>query len=155
MDVYLGLGSNLGDRRRNILDAVDMLDDFFGVGHDALSTLIETEPWGFDSDDKFLNAVVRYDAEVPRGTDMEDFCISLLDACKDIEVKLGRTDLPEYDMEGRRHYSSRTIDIDILTVGDFEMRTERLTIPHPLMTERDFVMVPLSEICKGQVHLEV
>lgn len=146
MDVYLGLGSNLGDRKGNILAAVGHLDEFFGAKHAALSSLVETEPWGFESGNKFLNAVVRYEMNLPGGTDMEDFCISLLDACKEIEAGLGRTGLPEYDVEGRRVYRSRTIDIDILTVGDFEMKTDRLIIPHPLMHERDFVMIPFAQI---------
>lgn len=148
-EVYLGLGSNLGDRKKNILEALEYLNKFFGMEYSALSSLIETDPWGFESENKFLNAVVRYDVDVPRGTNMEDFCSSLLDECKYIEAESGRIGLPEYDIDGRRVYRSRTIDVDILTVGDFEMSTARLTIPHPLMHERKFVMVPLSEICKG------
>ncbi len=144
--VYLGLGSNLGDRRRNILEAVEKLDGFFGTGHSAMSSLMETEPWGFESEDWFLNAAVRFDADIPCGTDMRVFCHSLLDRCKAIEAEMGRTGSPEYGPDGRRIYRSRTIDIDILTVGDVRISDERLTIPHPLMHERDFVMVPLSEI---------
>ena len=70
IDLYLGLGSNLGDRRGNLLEALKRLDAGLGVSHDAVSDFVETEPWGFDSDDRFLNAVVRYALDVPCGTDM-------------------------------------------------------------------------------------
>lgn len=146
MDVYLGLGSNLGDRKGNILAAVGHLDEFFGAKHAALSSLMETEPWGFECEDKFVNAVVKYSVAVPDGTCMSAFCHSVLDACKGIEAKMGRTGGPEYDGYGKRIYRSRIIDIDILTVGDFRIKDETLEIPHPLMEERDFVMKPLSEI---------
>lgn len=146
VSIYLGLGSNLGDRKRNILEAVVRLDKFFGVGYSALSSLIETEPWGFESEDKFVNAAVRYDVDVPHGTDMKEFSYSVLRTCKSIEKELGRTGSPEYDAEGKRVYRSRTIDIDILAAGDFEINESNLTIPHPRMQERDFVMIPLREI---------
>lgn len=144
--MYLGLGSNLGDRESNVLEAVRRLDKFFGIGYAALSSLIETVPWGFESDDMFVNAAVKYIVEVPRGTDMKEFCHSILDACKDIEAIMGRTGNPEFDKDGKRIYRSRTIDIDILLVGDVRMKDMTLEIPHPLMEERDFVMKPLSEI---------
>lgn len=147
VDIYLGLGSNMGDRHENVLESVRRLDVLFGRGYDALSSLIETEPWGFEADTGFVNAVVRYKADVPRGT-ADGFCLSLLDGVKRIEAEMGRTGTPEYDPEGRRIYRSRIIDIDILLVGDYRMDDVRLTIPHPLMQERDFVMIPLREILR-------
>ncbi len=156
--IYIGIGSNQGDRRENILQAVEALDAYFGRPHDALSNIIETEPWGFESEDKFLNAVVRYRVDVPRGTcaggEEERACgreeaYRLLDECKRIEAELGRGGAPRYDKEGRRLYESRPIDLDILLFGDLEMDEERLTIPHPLMQERDFVMIPLRELMGG------
>ena len=137
---YLGLGSNAGDRLSNIERAVKMLGAAEGITVDKVSDIIETEPWGFTAEEKFLNCVVRIvvAADVtPSG---------LLDLCKRIERTLGRDDSPEYDASGGRIYHSRTIDVDILLFGRERLRTDRLTIPHPLMKERDFVMVPLQEI---------
>lgn len=144
--LYLGLGSNLGDRRHNLLEAVRCLDMAFAVNHDALSSFVETEPWGFDSDDIFLNAAVRYRLSVPRGTSMNAFAHEILRKCKSVEAEMGRTGKPEYDSDGRRIYRSRIIDIDILLLGDFRIDDSDLKIPHPLMAERDFVMIPLREI---------
>ena len=70
----------------------------------------------------------------------------ILETCKDIERKLGRTGEPEYDADGKRIYSSRPIDIDILLFGNHKIDCQELTVPHKLMYERDFVMTPLKEI---------
>lgn len=144
--LYLGLGSNLGDRRQNLLDAVKRLDMAFAVHYDALSDFVQTEPWGFESDDLFLNAAVRYRLSVPRGTCMNAFAHEILRKCKAVEAEMGRTGKPEYDSEGKRIYRSRVIDIDILLLGDFRIDDNDLKIPHPFMRERDFVMIPLRQI---------
>lgn len=144
--LYLGLGSNLGDRRQNLLDAVRRLDKAFAVHYDALSDFVRTEPWGFESDDLFLNAAVRYRLSVPRGTCMNVFAHEILRICKAVETEMGRTGKPEYDSEGKRIYRSRVIDIDILLLGDFRIDDNDLKIPHPFMRERDFVMIPLRQI---------
>lgn len=143
--VYFSLGSNLGDRRKNILEAVRLMGERFsemeGVVREpvALSSLIETEPWGFESENKFLNAAVRFD--------LSSSPHDILVAIKSIERRLGRkTKSPAYDTEGRRIYSSRPIDIDILLYGDEKIETRDLIIPHPRMHERDFVLIPLREI---------
>ena len=149
-DLYLSLGTNIGDRKANLDEALSMLDGTLGVHYDKVSSFIETEPWGFECDDRFVNAVVRYRLDVPRGTDICSLCYSILHKCKEIEVLMGRTGNPEYDENGNRVYRSRIIDIDILRFGDFEMNEDDLKIPHPLMYERDFVMVPLMEICNGK-----
>lgn len=146
IDLYLGLGSNLGDRRGNLLEALKRLDAGLGVSHDAVSDFVETEPWGFDSDDRFLNAVVRYALDVPCGTDMPRFAHDILDLCKSVEKEMGRTGGPEYDADGNRIYHSRIIDIDILLFGDLHIDDDDLKIPHPLMQKRDFVMVPLRQV---------
>ena len=136
-DVYLSLGSNLGDRRANIDEALRRLDKAVGRPYDALSSIIETPSWGFDGPD-FLNCVVRYHtARRPE---------TLLKICKRIERAMGRRGAPEYDTEGRRIYRDRPIDIDILLCGDERVDTPELQIPHPLMHEREFVMRPLAEI---------
>ena len=136
-DVYLSLGSNQGDRQARIDEALRRLDKAVGRPYDALSSVIETPAWGFDGP-PFLNCVVRYrTARRPE---------TLLKICKRIERAMGRRGAPEYDADGRRIYRDRPIDIDILLYGDLSVETPELTIPHPLMREREFVMRPLAEI---------
>ena len=141
IDLYLGLGSNLGDRRENLLDAIGRLERAFGKECDRVSSFIETEPWGFESEHPFLNAAVRLATVLtPR---------QLLLVTQEIERELGRTAKSSDGI-----YHDRVIDIDILTYDDVELdetflhegRTLTLHIPHPLMKERDFVMVPLRQI---------
>lgn len=146
VDVYLGLGTNLGDRESNLRQALESLDDAFGTRCSALSDFHETEPWGFESNERFLNAVVRYTLPVPHGTSRPVYARNVLDICKSIERSMGRTGFPEYGPDGKRIYHSRLIDIDILLIGDWHINEQDLIIPHPLMKERDFVMIPLSEI---------
>ena len=98
VEVYLGLGTNIGDRKANLDEALDRLDTLLGCHYSALSGFVETEPWGFFSDGKFLN---------------------------------------------------RIIDIDILMIGDWIIDEPDLKVPHPLMRERDFVMIPLRQIASG------
>ncbi len=136
-DVYLSLGSNQGDRQARIDEALRRLDKAVGRPYDALSSVIETPAWGFDGP-PFLNCVVRYrTARRPE---------TLLKICKRIERAMGRRGAPEYGADGRRIYRDRPIDIDILLYGDLSVDTPELTIPHPLMREREFVMRPLAEI---------
>ena len=136
-DVYLSLGSNQGDRQARIDEALRRLDKAVGRPYDALSSVIETPAWGFDGP-PFLNCVVRYrTARRPE---------TLLRICKRIERAMGRRGAPEYGADGRRIYRDRPIDIDILLYGDLSVDTPELTIPHPLMREREFVMRPLAEI---------
>lgn len=146
VETYLGIGTNLGDRKANILYALKMLDAALGVQSTALSPLFESEPWGFSSPDRFLNCAVRYD------TDMGPH--EILEICKDIEARMGRNvAAPEFDGNGRRIYRSRIIDIDILLYGQGRISLPDLAIPHPLMRERDFVMVPLSAIVSDDTRL--
>ncbi len=144
--LYLGLGSNQGDRRQNIENAISMLNVELKTPYTAVSSFIETEPWGFDSDEKFINAVVMYELDLPEGYNAEAEGLMILEKCKDIERRMGRSGGPVYDEKGERVYSSRPIDIDILLLGDSRIDCEELTVPHKLMYERDFVMVPLNEI---------
>ncbi len=144
--LYLGLGSNQGDRRRNIEDAVSLLNIELKTPYRAISSFIETEPWGFESDEKFINAVVLYELDLQEGYNAEAEGLMILEKCKDIERRMGRTGEPEYDERGERVYRSRVIDIDILLLGDDNIDCEELTVPHKLMYERDFVMVPLREV---------
>ena len=158
--VYLSLGSNLGNRRQNIRRAIVMIGDLIG-SVDRQSTLLETEPWGFSSDHKFLNACVKVHTLLsPR---------EVLQQAHIIEHRLGRVrklpDEPSADdhddsrntisEDVHRAYADRPIDIDILLYDDLIVREPDLTIPHPLMLERDFVMIPLREIVDDEDVLPI
>ena len=135
--VYFSLGTNQGDRRAQIEEALRRLDSAIGKHYEALSSIVETPAWGFEGPD-FLNCVVCYrTARQPR---------TLLRICKRIERAMGRREHLEYDAEGRRIYHDRPIDIDILLYGDERIDQPDLQIPHPLMWQRDFIMGPLREI---------
>jgi 2-amino-4-hydroxy-6-hydroxymethyldihydropteridine diphosphokinase len=146
VDLYLSLGSNQGDRAGNIEKALSLLNIELKTPYKALSSLIETDPWGFESDEKFINAAVLYQLHLPKGYNPEAEGLMILEICKDIERRLGRKGGPVYDEMGERVYSSRPIDIDILLFGDNKIDCPELTVPHKLMHERDFVMIPLNEI---------
>ncbi len=136
----------MGDRRKNIEDAISCLNIELGTPYKAVSSFIETEPWGFESDAKFINAAVLYELDLPKGYNPEAQGLMILEICKDIERKMGRTEPPKYDEKGERIYASRPIDIDILLLGDNKIDCPELTVPHRLMYEREFVMIPLREI---------
>ena len=93
-----------------------------------------------------MNAAVLYELELKKGYNPEAEGLMILETCKDIERRLGRRGTPQYDDDGKRIYSDRTIDIDILLFGDNKIDCEELTVPHKFMYDRDFVMVPLKEI---------
>lgn len=146
VDLYLSLGSNQGDRRKNIDDAISLLNIELGTPYKRISSLLETKPWGFDSEEMFLNAAVMYELDLPKGYNPEAEGLLILEICKSIERRLGRKGDPQYDERGDRIYTDRPIDIDILLFGDNKVDCEELTVPHKLMWEREFVMVPLKEI---------
>ena len=132
MIAYLSLGTNLGDKRKNIAEAINNIGELVG---DVVrqSAHYETEPWGFRSDNRFVNAAVCVDTQLsPR---------RLLEVTQRIEREMGRT----LKSDGGE-YHDRIIDIDILLYGDLHIDEPDLKIPHPLMHERDFVMTPLNEI---------
>ena len=138
--VYLGLGSNLGDREEHIRKAVALIGEKVGLVI-RQSSLIETEPWGFESENRFLNGVILVETSLtPR---------QLLRATQKIERSLGRkrksTDSSLQSPDFSK-YSDRPIDIDILLYDDLTVDEPDLKIPHPLMQERDFVMKPLNEL---------
>lgn len=140
MKFFLSLGSNLGDRQGNITRAVELLSEEFGCAPQRVSSYIETRAEGFIGPD-FINAAVLF--LLPDTTDPE----WVLDICQKVEIELGRQAHGiATDEQGCRIYSSRSIDIDILIIDNQEINTERLTVPHPRMKERDFVMIPLTEI---------
>ena len=146
VQLYLSLGSNQGDKRQNIEVVLSLLNIELKTPYKAVSSMIETQPWGFESDDRFINAVALYELSFPQGYSPEAEGLMILEICKGIERKLGRTGNPQYDSEGRRIYTSRPIDIDILLLGNDRIDCQELTVPHKLIWERDFVMVPLREV---------
>ncbi|MBR2113104.1 MAG: 2-amino-4-hydroxy-6-hydroxymethyldihydropteridine diphosphokinase [Prevotella sp.] len=137
--VYLGLGSNLGDGRKNLERAIRLIDDRVGPVT-RQSSFIETEPWGFESPNKFTNAVILCETtKTPR---------EVLLLTQQIERDMGRRKVNGAGLmvNGQRQYADRIVDIDILLYDDLTIDEPDLKIPHPLMHERDFVMIPLEEL---------
>lgn len=134
--VFLGIGTNLGDRESNLEQAIEKTDKFIGPVIRA-SSVYETEPWGFTSENQFLNMVVEVKTDLnPSG---------ILRRLLMIESMLGR-------LRESKQYSSRIIDIDILLYDNQKLETASLTIPHPKMHERIFVLAPLCEIAPEVIH---
>lgn len=131
-EVYLGLGTNIGDKNDNIRQAIKRIEELIGRV-DRQSALHVTQPWGFRSDNMFVNAVVRC------LTNLSPLDVLRVTQC--IEEGMGRTE-KSHDNQ----YHDRIIDIDILLYDDCHIDIPGLVIPHPLMHERDFVMKPLNEI---------
>jgi 2-amino-4-hydroxy-6-hydroxymethyldihydropteridine diphosphokinase len=127
------MGSNLGDRVGNLVAALGELEAVPGIDVSAVSRVYESEPWGVTDQPAFANAVVAVDTTL--GAE------ALLSACKGIEASLGR-------LTGVR-YGPRAIDLDLLLFGDETVETAGLTVPHPRLLERDFVVTPLLEIESG------
>lgn len=126
--VYLGLGSNLGDRREHLAQALRRLDRVYGLT--GVSSVWETDPVGYRDQPRFLNLVARLETDTDPGT--------VLETARSIEAERGR--------ERREKNGPRTLDIDVLLYGDRVVKEEGLTIPHPRMHERAFVLVPLLEL---------
>ena len=134
--MYLGIGSNLGNRRAMLRQAIRLIGERVGEVT-RQSTFIETEPWGFESANKFLNAVILCETDMtPR---------EVLEATQQIERDMGRQKIV-HRTSSNRTYTDRPIDIDILLYDDLTVDEPDLMIPHPLMEQRDFVMIPLKEI---------
>lgn len=128
--IYLSLGSNLGDREANLVEAVRLLGEKVVVK--TVSSIYETEPWGFKDQDPFLNLALEGETDLSP-LDLLDFTQGVEKAMKRVKTIV---------------YGPRIIDVDILLYGDVKMREDRLTIPHPKMKERAFVLIPLQEIAK-------
>lgn len=134
--VYLGLGTNLGSRLENLKQAIGKIEEHIGPVLKS-SSVYETEPWGFRSENQFFNMAVEIETDLkPSG---------LLGRLLMIESILGRL------REGRE-YKSRIIDLDILLYGKQVINKGDLKIPHPRLHERKFVLVPLCEIAPGMIH---
>jgi 2-amino-4-hydroxy-6-hydroxymethyldihydropteridine diphosphokinase len=129
--VYVGLGSNLGDREATIRHALELLEAEGDIEVDALSSLRETDPVGYEDQPRFLNGAAALRTELaPR---------ALLERLQTVERKLGR------DRTGPR-FGPRTIDLDLLLYGDERIEEPGLEIPHPRLAERRFVLEPLAEL---------
>ena len=136
--VYLSLGTNLGDKEHNLVSAIKEIERRIGPVR-AQSAFLTTEPWGFESENTFLNAAVRVETELSPN--------ALLRVTQQIEQEMGRTQKSSVDpQQSKVVYHDRIIDIDILLYDDLHINTKKLTIPHPHMHERDFVLIPLKEI---------
>ena len=134
--VYLGLGTNLGDKEANLKAAIEEIRKRVGEVT-SLSAFHASEPWGFNSENLFLNAVCCVSTNLSP--------IDVLHTTQEIDRELGRL-----KKSINRIYSDRVIDIDILLYDDLHIDTPELTIPHPLMWQRDFVMIPLREIAPDE-----
>jgi len=132
--VYIGIGSNVGDRARNCRRAIDLLAAKIIIK--KISSFYETEPWGVAEQDDFINCVVAGE------TGLESR--ALLALCKSIEKEVGRVEVTRW--------GPRTVDLDILFYGDTVVNESGLTIPHAHLHERAFVLVPLAEIAPTFIH---
>lgn len=134
--VYIGFGSNIGDRLAHIQNAIHALSKTEGIALQKISSVYKTDPVGYEAQAEFLNGVAAIQTDLPP--------LSLLHALKDIEITVGR--------QHRIHWGPREIDLDILIYGDMCLQTEKLVIPHPEMHLRRFVLVPLAELAPDLVH---
>ncbi len=132
--VYLGLGSNLGERAANLQAAVRAMPP--KVRPLAQSPVYETPPWGYTDQPRFLNLVVQAETDLAP--------LKLLDFLKNLELEIGRT--PSF------RYGPRQIDLDILFYDDLVLQTPELCIPHPRLHERAFVLVPLADLAPHLCH---
>lgn len=140
MEYHLNAGSNIGDRRANLARAVELLCGICGAREVAVSEVVESEPWGYDSVNTFANVGINLTtALTPR---------ELLDACQAVERQMGS--LCHRDAHG--NYADRVIDIDIIAAGDWILNTPRLAIPHPRMHLRRFVLEPMAQLMPSWRH---
>jgi len=135
-DVYIGIGSNMGDKEENIRSAIRLISEIKGLEVEKISTLIQTEPYGYKDQDVFLNGCLKIKTWLPPEI--------LLKHLQDIEQQLHR--------ERKIHWGPRTIDLDILLYGQEIIHTEQLSVPHPDMANRQFVLEPLDEIASWVWH---
>ena len=128
--VYIGLGSNLGNKSKNIQNALDFIANIEGVNIKRLSSLYLTAPWGRTDQDDFINQVIEIETNLS--------ALNLLHRLQDIEIKLGRQRIGKW--------GPRIIDLDVLLYGEETIHLEELQVPHPYLLERLFVLIPLAEI---------
>jgi 2-amino-4-hydroxy-6-hydroxymethyldihydropteridine diphosphokinase len=128
-EVFIGLGSNLGDKKLNLETARIYISREIGEIN-RISSLYETEPWGDKSQDNFYNQVIKIETEI--------FPLALIEKCLAIEINMGRVRIQKW--------AARIIDIDILAITGIQLRTDNLTVPHAYLHARKFVLLPWAEI---------
>lgn len=136
--IFLGLGSNIGNRKQNLMQAIELLNNHNDIRVKEFSSIYETEPYGVKEQDDFLNAVIAVETKLLP----ED----LLNVCLVIENRMGRT--------RELRWGPRIIDIDLLIYHREVINTERLTLPHPYLAMRRFVLVPMAEIAENFIIAE-
>ncbi len=134
--VYIGVGSNLGDKLENCLKAIERVDNLSGCRLTAQSDFFRTEPVGVEGHDWYVNGVISIEADIPAH--------QLLNSLLVIEAGLGR--------ERKKKWDPRTIDLDVLLFGQDIIDENDLTIPHPFMHSRKFVLVPMVQLMPDLVH---
>lgn len=134
-EVYILLGGNVGDKSKIFKETRKLIDERIGLII-KLSSIYESEPWGFESDLFWNQAIIVETSLNPH---------DILHLTQSIEKKMGRTKISD-------HYESRIIDIDILFYNDLELNSSKLILPHPKMGERNFVLIPLTEIAPEKIH---
>lgn len=139
LEVFIGLGSNLGNKKQNLLDAISYIHSKQENEVIETSNFIESEPWGFKSENSFINCCLNITTTLA--------AIDLLSFLKEIEENIGRT-----EKSVNAVYSDRLIDIDILFYSDEIIKTKDLIVPHPQLGNREFVLKPLVEIAPYFVH---
>lgn len=132
---YIGIGSNLGNRHKNCLHAIELLE-IRGIKVKKKSSMYETGPWGVKDQPRFINMVIQIETSLMPH--------ELLGVLKDIEKEIGRKD--------SFHWGPRIIDLDILLFNEIVMNDKKLQIPHPYLHEREFVLRPLDEIAPDVIH---
>jgi len=135
--VYLSLGTNLGNKRAHLLQAIGYIAEKIG-SFSAISSVYETKPWGFESENDFLNMMVCVETRLSP--------IEILTITQSIEKEMGRTQKTNHS------YHDRIIDIDLIAYNDLILQSERLQLPHPLFHQRRFVLEPFNEIAPDFVH---
>ncbi len=133
---YLGFGTNLGDRKKNLGQAINALNDRPDLAIHRTSGIYETAPWGLTDQPDFLNIVAEFETSIPPD--------ELLERVKRLEQSMGR--------EAGPRFGPRLIDIDILLLGDLVVEEPGLKVPHASLHERAFVLVPLAELAPDAVH---
>lgn len=134
--IFLGLGSNIGNREKHISDAIEFIKNISGSEFLRCSSFFESAPWGNKLQDNFINCVVEISSEIAP----EELFLIL----KDIEIKCGR--------QKREKWAEREIDIDILFYGNLVFEKEGLNIPHKEICNRNFVLIPMNELEPGLIH---
>ena len=138
MKYYLNIGSNMGERRDNLYRAVVALAA--GTSGCAVSSIVESEPWGFDSENRFMNLGVWFESELAPH--------EMIDRIHEIEQRLGSAS--HRDENGS--YIDRLVDIDIVAIDDMVIDTPTLQVPHPHLAERDFFLRPMMQLAPDWQH---